>query len=199
MSRVMSPNLTAPPDLRARTAEQARSATKRATAKANRRRSWPRWTGTALRMGSLAAAATVAAVMGLWLWQGGWIARTWADLNQRAIHLTVEAGLQVHEVLVEGRSETDAGQLMAALRIRRGDPILLFNPDGARAELERLPWVANATVERRLPDTIYVNLSERRPMALWQRDHKLALIDVDGVALTERALDRYSRLPILVG
>ena len=85
-------------------------------------------------------------------------------------------------------SETDRAAVMAAIQVKRGDPIMKFDPEAARAGLERLPWVATATVERRLPNTVFVKLDERRPMALWQRDGKLALIDRDGEVLTERGL-----------
>jgi cell division protein FtsQ len=111
----------------------------------------------------------------------------------------VHAGLEVQEVLVEGRDETDRDALMAAIQIKRGDPIMSFDPEAARTGLERLRWVANATVERRLPDTIFVKLDERRPMAIWQRDGKLALIDRDGKVLTERELGRYNNLLQIIG
>ena len=115
------------------------------------------------------------------------------------IDLTVDAGLEVQEVLVEGRNETDRAAVMAAIQVKRGDPIMKFDPEAARAGLERLRWVATATVERRLPDTVFVKLDERRPMALWQRDGKLALIDRDGEVLTERELGRYNNLLQIIG
>ncbi len=88
---------------------------------------------------------------------------------------------------------------MAAIQVKRGDPIMKFDPEAARAGLERLRWVATATVERRLPNTVFVKLDERRPMALWQRDGKLALIDRDGEVLTERELGRYNNLLQIIG
>jgi cell division protein FtsQ len=115
------------------------------------------------------------------------------------LDLTVDAGLEVQEVLVEGRNETDRNAVMAAIQVKRGDPIMKFDPEAARAGLERLRWVATATVERRLPDTVFVKLDERRPMALWQRDGKLALIDRDGEVLTERELGRYNNLLQIIG
>jgi cell division protein FtsQ len=62
-----------------------------------------------------------------------------------------------------------------------------------------LPWVKSATVERRLPDAIFVHLTERQPLALWQRNGKLALIDTEGVIVTTEHLDRYSSLLLVVG
>jgi len=49
-----------------------------------------------------------------------------------------------------------------------------------KARLEAMPWVREAEIERLLPDTIFVRLDERQPLAFWQRQGKLVLIDRDG-------------------
>ena len=199
MSRVNKPALCAPRDLRTRTAERARTATQKATQKANRRRSWPRWTGVALKLGMVALPIAMLGGAGTWAYQTGWFGLMGDRITASLIDLTVDAGLEVQEVLVEGRNETDRTAVMAAIQVKRGDPIMKFDPEAARAGLERLRWVATATVERRLPDTVFVKLDERRPMALWQRDGKLALIDRDGEVLTERELGRYNNLLQIIG
>jgi cell division protein FtsQ len=199
MSRVNKPALCAPRDLRTRTAERARTATQKATQKANRRRSWPRWTGVALKLGLVALPIAMLGGAGTWAYQTGWFGLMGDRITASLIDLTVDAGLEVQEVLVEGRNETDRTAVMAAIQVKRGDPIMKFDPEAARAGLERLRWVATATVERRLPDTVFVKLDERRPMALWQRDGKLALIDRDGEVLTERELGRYNNLLQIIG
>lgn len=199
MSRVNKPTLCAPRDLRARTAERARNATQKATEKANRRRSWPRWTEKAMRLGLVALPILMAGGAGTWAYQTGWFGTMANRATAALIDLTVDAGLEVQEVLVEGRVETDRSAVMAAIQVKRGDPIMQFDPEAARAGLERLRWVATATVERRLPNTVFVRLDERRPMALWQRDGKLALIDRDGEVLTERELGRYNNLLQIIG
>ncbi len=58
-------------------------------------------------------------------------------------------------------------------------------------------------VERRLPGTVVVQLTERRPLAVWQNQGKFALIDRDGqvVANQDPAKDwqRFATLPLVVG
>jgi cell division protein FtsQ len=186
-------------DLRARTAERTRRNTQRAAQKANRRRSWPRWTGKALRAGMVVLPLVLVGGAVAWAWRDGAFPRLMEGAGSMLVHASMDAGLVVREVMVDGRAETDADKLMRALDVVRGSPIMAFDPDRARTEIERLPWVATATIERRLPDTIFVRLTERKPMALWQNEGKLSLIDVDGVILTERDLGRYPNLPILVG
>lgn len=108
-------------------------------------------------------------------------------------------GFAVKDILVEGRENTDPDVLRALLDIERGDPIFAFDPDEAKELIERISWVREAHVERRLPDTIYIGLVERRPLALWQNKGKVRLIDVDGVTLADRGLDQFAGLVIIVG
>ena len=67
------------------------------------------------------------------------------------------------------------------------------------AALDNLPWVKTARVERRLPDTIYIRLQERNPVALWQSKGKLKLVDHDGSILTDHDLEPFRDLLIIVG
>jgi cell division protein FtsQ len=113
--------------------------------------------------------------------------------------LTGRAGFEVAEVLVTGRHHTEPAALLEALRVTRGDPLFRLDPEAARRRIEALPWIAEARVERRLPDTLLVHVVERRPMALWQHDRRLRLIDAEGVVLSERDLARFAHLPHVVG
>jgi cell division protein FtsQ len=52
-----------------------------------------------------------------------------------------------------------------------------------RAELERLPWVAHATVMRLLPDRMRVSVIERTPVAFVRQGSHIGLVDAAGVLL----------------
>jgi cell division protein FtsQ len=69
--------------------------------------------------------------------------------------------------------------------MEKGDPVFAFDPQEARKMIEKISWVKKARVERRLPDTIYVGLEERNPMALWQKDGRPVLVDDEGEILSE--------------
>jgi cell division protein FtsQ len=75
----------------------------------------------------------------------------------------------------------------------------LVDLEGTRAELMKMGWIADARVSRRLPDTLVVDIVERVPAAIWQYQHRLALIDKDGVVIgpvDDRAMPD---LPVVVG
>ena len=113
--------------------------------------------------------------------------------------LTADAGMRIKEIVVEGRANTPEPILRAALGFGKGDPIIGFSLEQARMRIEKLPWVAHATVERRLPDTVVVALTERRPFAIWQNQGKYALIDRDGQQVTDEAVAKFRDLPLIVG
>jgi cell division protein FtsQ len=122
------------------------------------------------------------------------------SFRERVGHATAAIGLRVHEVVVEGRQKTPEALLRAAIGVATGDPILSFSVADARARIETIRWVQNAVVSRRLPDTILVSLTERRPFAVWQHDGKFVLIDRDGQLVTDSDVGTFSgELPLVVG
>jgi cell division protein FtsQ len=120
-------------------------------------------------------------------------------LTVRVIAATASLGLAVDNIEVEGRETTDAATIMAALAASRGTPILAVSPSRAREQLQTLPWVRSAVIERRLPGTLHVRLVERKPLAIWQHDGQQQLIDRDGAVIPVKDLGRFAKLPIVVG
>jgi cell division protein FtsQ len=176
-----------------------RSSRGKSKTKTPRRRALPRWVKPAAK-----TTALVVAVGGLGI--GGFVAARSGAFGAaaEAVHAHVVAasaafGLTVQDVLVDGRRETPRDDIMAALSVARGTPLLTVDPEAVRARIEALPWVKTAVVERHLPDTIFVRLTERTPVALWQKDGKLAAVDLDGRVLTRDDLSRFRDLPIVIG
>lgn len=108
-------------------------------------------------------------------------------------------GLEVQQVILEGRRNTPTDMIRAALGVSRGDPMLEFSPEAARARIETIAWVQSAHVERRLPGTILVRIEERRPFAIWQNSGRFVIIDRDGRVVASDGLDQFGPLPLLVG
>jgi cell division protein FtsQ len=107
--------------------------------------------------------------------------------------------LRVQTIEIKNRSNTPEPLLRAALGVNVGDPILGFSVSGARDRIESLSWVEHVAVERRLPSTIVVDLTERRPFAIWQNQGKFLLIDRDGQVVTNEDVAQFGSLPLVVG
>lgn len=89
------------------------------------------------------------------------------------------------------RAADDAGSSKA--------PQALVDVASIRNRLLQFGWVKDARVSRRLPDTLVIDIVERRPAALWQNRGQLALIDGEGVVLDRVPIDRMPDLPLLIG
>lgn len=113
--------------------------------------------------------------------------------------LLQDAGFSVRSITVAGRVQTDPGELLSALNISRNDPILSIDLHAMRNRLAALPWVQEVRISRNLPDAVHVELIERRPVAIWQRNAKLVLVDRGGVEITEKDVAEYPDLPLIVG
>jgi len=188
-----------PDNPRARFAERSRRVTVNAARLANRRRAAPRWTKPAVKAALFTVPLLLLAGLAGWGWTSGTVPNALTRASQAVLAHTARSGLAVGAVYVEGRQHTSRQDLVAALGVDVGDPILAFDPHAARERLESIPWVARATVERRLPDQILIRLVERTPMALWQVNQSLRLVDGDGVVLTGEGLERWHDLPLIVG
>jgi cell division protein FtsQ len=79
-----------------------------------------------------------------------------------------------------------------------GKSILRVPLDARRKEIESIPWVQEAAVQRTLPDRIRVELLERTPVAFLRTGNELQLVDGSGVLL-ERPLEASFHFPVVSG
>jgi len=88
--------------------------------------------------------------------------------------------LAVHRVVVRGAG-THAAAVRDAAHLSTGGPILLVHPATVASNVEHLPWIGSARVERQLPNTITITVTLRAPVA-WAPagPGRVALIDGHG-------------------
>ncbi len=109
-------------------------------------------------------------------------------------------GLDIRSIVIDGMQKTPEAEIRAALGTTTGQPILAFSAAAAKVRLEQLTWVRSAVVERQLPDTIRVTLTERAPFAVWQNQGKFALVDRAGKIVTDSQIGAFrDKLPLIVG
>jgi cell division protein FtsQ len=148
----------------------------------------------------LGGGTALALTLGGWLlWPVEWLTEQQAALEAEALAFSAELGLRIDRVTVEGRRETPAEVLIAAVEHEAGDPILAVDADALRLRLEELPWIHSATVERKLPGEIRLTIEERVPMALWQRDGRYHLVDRYGDTMPVADVTKYAGMIVLTG
>jgi cell division protein FtsQ len=119
------------------------------------------------------------------------------------------AGFTVNGYQIVGLNRMDRGQVDEVVddELRRaseaagsGRPAQpLVDVAAIRRRLLQFGWVKDARVSRRLPDTLVIDIVERRPAALWQDRQRLTLIDAEGVVLDRVPVDKMPDLPLLIG
>jgi cell division protein FtsQ len=167
--------------------------------KVTRRKPWSLGQRLALLWGSVGLAVALLAGGAGWLIMSGWTDRQVTAVERALIEISADLGFTVERVLADGRKETTSSQVLAAIGVRLGDPIFSVDLVAARERLLALPWVETATIERRLPDTLHVRLTEIAPLALWQRQQRLHLLGRDGRVIEGAAIGRFANLLVVVG
>lgn len=151
------------------------------------------------RHAAIAAVAVLCLGSGALLWRSGWPQRQAQAMGQSLITATARLGFSLQSVTIEGRERTNRADLLQALQTERGMPTLALDQKQMAARLQQLPWVASATLERRLPNALHVHIAERQPLALWQHQNQVRLIDRDGVPVDGVNIKDFATLPVVVG
>ena len=110
-----------------------------------------------------------------------------------------DAGFVLTDLEIEGQVRSRRADVLAALDVDTGVPLLSVDLELIRSQLETLPWVKHAEVTRILPGALKVKLTERTPFALWQQDGNVRLIDETGHVITGRGLGEFTNLMLVVG
>jgi cell division protein FtsQ len=109
------------------------------------------------------------------------------------------AGFGITAVAVTGERHLSREEILAAARVTSRTSLLFFDVADARGRLLTNPWIAEATVQRFLPDRLAISISERVAFALWQKAGRVGVIASDGTVLEPYVLRRYADLPLVVG
>jgi len=136
---------------------------------------------------------------GVWLWKSGAAARTLDAMSDGVYAVTARSGFTVQSLYLEGRNRTAMEDIDRAMGVKKGDPILRVSLDEVRGRLEKIESVKTAAVERALPDTLLVRIVEREPVAMWQNQGKMALVDDNGVVMNGLDITPYKNLPLVIG
>jgi cell division protein FtsQ len=122
--------------------------------------------------------------------------------------LAADAGFRVQKIEIFGADTTPLPIIREALGLAEGDPSLGFSLTAAATRIEALGPVQTAIVQRALPGTIIVTVTERAPYAIWQTSDangaaKFVLIDKSGSVIADQdaaaAKRRNPALLLLVG
>jgi cell division protein FtsQ len=108
-------------------------------------------------------------------------------------------GFAVKRVEIKGIDRMDRLPVYSVALDQQSMAMPLVDLAEIRNRLLQFGWVQDARVSRRLPDTLVVDIVERKPTAIWQYNQKLALIDAEGHVLAAVDPAKMPDLPLLIG
>lgn len=108
-------------------------------------------------------------------------------------------GFGIRTVTVSGAHELSEKQILDIAGIRRTNSLLSLDVAKLRDRLVALPLVKDASVSKLYPNRVMIEIEERQPFALWQKDGVVKVVAADGTPLATFDASRHLDLPLVVG
>jgi len=153
----------------------------------------PRFTGAVAALVFLSGAAVYGIVKGEHVQAIFSAIKDTADAGANAM------GMRIATVSLSGQRQVSREEIFAAAGVTDHSSLLFLDVADARAKLEAIPWIAEATVRKLYPDRLQITVTEREPFALWQQQGKVKVIAADGTVLSEKVEPRLASLSFVVG
>lgn len=174
------------------------------TQRISRWRNFRRGVASFFKKGYYAVGITscVALAVSCWWWvHSGKLDYAMDTIAHRFYNTTGNAGMSLRYVYLDGRKHASLEAVTAAIGLEPGDPILGVEVDEIKESLKNVPWIQDARIERKLPDTLIVYITERKPVAIWQHKGKLRLVDGEGTVIEEgmASSKSFAHLMLVVG
>ncbi|RCL03627.1 MAG: cell division protein FtsQ [Candidatus Tokpelaia sp. JSC161] len=115
--------------------------------------------------------------------------------------LLFNAGFVVTKIHLTGNRKTSDIDILDLLELDGESLMINFDLDKARRAISRLPWIAFVSVQRFYPNQINIHVIEKDPMALWQHDGFVDIIDCKGDVIIPyiSSILGSRKLPLFVG
>ncbi|MGA8445034.1 MAG: FtsQ-type POTRA domain-containing protein [Roseiarcus sp.] len=150
----------------------------------------------------LEIALTVAVLLGAGLLgaeRGGQLDAVTAQYGGVADWIACTLRLGVRMVTVSGATHMSERKILAIAGVDDKKSLPFFDVAQARARLEADPLIKQASVRKLYPNQIVIEIVERTPYAVWQKDGDVRAIAADGAPIDEVNDGRYADLPFVVG
>jgi cell division protein FtsQ len=108
-------------------------------------------------------------------------------------------GFAIRSVKISGFIDLRESDVLSLAGITPKESLPFFDVAAARANLEAAPLVKQASVRKLYPGQIVIDIVERAPAAVWQKDGQVSAIAADGAVIDELRDTRSLDLPFVVG
>jgi cell division protein FtsQ len=108
-------------------------------------------------------------------------------------------GFGLETVTISGQRELTEKEILGAAEIGPHSSLLFLDATRIRSRLAAMPLIKDASVSKLYPNRLMIEVEERRPFALWQRDGEVHIVAADGTPIDALHDSRFAELPLVVG
>jgi cell division protein FtsQ len=134
----------------------------------------------------------------VWTLLGGAVATGMMFAARFALYSPQMLLLKPDQISVAGNHIVPREEVLKLFLHDRKRSVLRIPLDMRRSQLQEVPWVEEASVQRILPNHLRVEITERTPIAFFRNGTELTLIDTQGVLLDRPDGEDY-HFPIVTG
>jgi cell division protein FtsQ len=114
--------------------------------------------------------------------------------------LESSGAFRLRQITVQGCRTVREEQLLALADLRQGMPLFGFNLPEAERRIRQHPWIDRISITRSWPDTLLIQVQERRPLALINLEGRgLHYVDQDGVIFAPIGPGQDLDFPVITG
>jgi cell division protein FtsQ len=151
------------------------------------------------RAGLAATLLLLTTSLGFGIVKGGHLEQFLASVSEARNAIANSAGFRITSVAINGRKQLTQDEILVIGGVNGSSSLLFLDAASVREKLKADPWIAEATVLKLYPGQLRIDIVERAPFALWQRDGQLSVISEDGAVLDRYVTPRFLNLPLVVG
>lgn len=108
-------------------------------------------------------------------------------------------GYAAEQIRITGLKRVAGASVLKAIGVKPGGSLVGFDANNARSILLNLDWVQEASVRVLPPNRLEIDIGEREPFAVWQRDGNYYVIDREGAAIASFEASRFPHLMLVSG
>ena len=164
----------------------------------NIRRKRIEWLGSVRNVGKFVIVILLLLITGI-LWQK-YKNDMGAYFYEAAKTGSIFIGMELDHVKIKGVQNLSLEQLQDFIEAETaGQSLPFLDINLLRMKIENLSWVKEASVQRRFPDKLYIQLTEHVPQARWQVGGKHHMITEEGIVVSDFVPKKFANLTLLVG
>ena len=134
----------------------------------------------------------------VWTLVGGTLATGVGLATRFALYSPQMLLIKPDQISITGNHVVPREEMLKLFVHDRNRSVLRIPLDARRTQLQEIPWVDEASVQRILPNHLRVEITERTPIAFFRNGTDLTLIDAQGVLLDRPDGEDY-HFPIVTG